>query len=290
MRVPQMLSSRAQRGTVAHGLKGPSALRPTAMSRLPRQPVLARRAARPCACPRPRRSARARESIRRAPCFSLMRPEARVGFGVAQPEMRPVEFDGRRIPSPARRPRSSGRGPGTPDRARSRAVAALAVVGPEVDAADQLVRPVLQDDRPVALLAARHLALADRDVAVGAVVRIGPRNVRLPGSARSPSARKRRWMTGASSRAAGAGSGARFRAPASAEEWLGGRHVGLVSGCAGTSEGSHPVRKNYLARRPERFGAPRCRSIKRTQYLVVRFLRCFARARSGTSSYGQGRE
>ena len=53
-------------------------------------------------------------------------------------------------------------------------VAALPVVGPEVDAADQLVRPVLQADRPVVLLAARHLALADLDEADGAVVGIGP--------------------------------------------------------------------------------------------------------------------
>jgi hypothetical protein len=38
--------------------------------------------------------------------------------------------------------------------------------------------------------------------------------------------------------------------------------------------GPSTVRKNYLARRSERLGALRGPSIKRTQYLVVRFLRC----------------
>ena len=58
-------------------------------------------------------------------------------------------------------------------------VAALPVVGPEVDAADQLVRPVLQADRPMVLLAACHLALADLDEADGAVLRIRPRHARI---------------------------------------------------------------------------------------------------------------
>src|SRR5262245_1099255 len=53
-------------------------------------------------------------------------------------------------------------------------VAARTVVGPEINAPDQVGRPAPRHDHPMALLAARHLAEAVLDMARRAVSRVGP--------------------------------------------------------------------------------------------------------------------
>ncbi len=93
-----------------------------------------------------------------APCFSFTRCEADVGLGVGEPQVRPAEFDERVVGDAIGRLGHQAPGPRIPRRARSRAGRGFSPSSVQRRSADQRVVTALQRDRPVALLARRHLA------------------------------------------------------------------------------------------------------------------------------------
>jgi hypothetical protein len=97
-----------------------------------------------------------------------------IGLGVAEPQVRPAELDQGEIGDAVRRLAHQAPTPERRIEPEAALVALDPVVGPKIDAADQLVVAAPQRDRPVALLAARHLLEALRHVHRRAVVGVRP--------------------------------------------------------------------------------------------------------------------
>src|SRR5262245_54677853 len=98
-----------------------------------------------------------------------MRADARIG--VAEPETRPAELAEGVVRHPVGR---LGHQPAALElriEPEATHIAALAVVGPQVDATDQFIRTTFEHDGPVELLAARHLSQAVFDMRRGTVAR-----------------------------------------------------------------------------------------------------------------------